>query len=200
VFSRRVVCVHPGVGNEMRQWPAENFAELIDLLVEREDVNVVLIGGSGDAAIAATILDRLEYRERAWTLVGKLDLRDLPAFLTACALFVGNNSGPQHIAAGLGVPTIGVHSGVVDAREWGPLGPRALAVRRDMECSPCYLAKVKDCHRDLACLSELRPGDVYPVCRRLLALDFGGPRWMETAVNDRGCDPPGPVLTSSQAP
>jgi ADP-heptose:LPS heptosyltransferase/GT2 family glycosyltransferase len=178
VFSRRVVCVHPGVGSEMRQWPAEYFAELIDLLVEREDVNVVMIGGSEDAAVAATLLDRLEYRKRVWSLVGKLDLLDLPAFLTACSLFVGNNSGPKHIAAGLGVPTVGIHSGNVDAREWGPVGPYALAVRRDMECSPCYLTKVKDCHRNLACLRELRPGDVYPVCQRLLALGLGGPWWM----------------------
>jgi ADP-heptose:LPS heptosyltransferase/GT2 family glycosyltransferase len=193
VFNRRVVSVHPGVGSEMRQWPARYFAELMDLLVERADVNVVMIGGSEDAAIAATVFDHLEHRGRVWTLVGKLDLRELPAFLMACSLFVGNNSGPKHIAAGLGVPTVGIHSGNVDAREWGPLGPRALAVRRNVECSPCYLTKVKDCHRNLACLRELRPADLYPVCQRLLALGLGGPWWTETVASDAGVTfTPGP--------
>ena len=41
--ARPVVAVHPGVGNEMRQWPAEHFAALIDLLVEKNAVNAVLI-------------------------------------------------------------------------------------------------------------------------------------------------------------
>lgn len=184
VFSRRVVCVHPGVGSEMRQWPAEYFAELVDLLVERAEVNVVIMGGPEDAAIAATVVGHLKHRARVWSLVGKLDLRELPAFLMACSLFIGNNSGPKHIAAGLGVPTVGIHSGNVDAREWGPMGPRALAVRRNVECSPCYLTKVKDCHRNLACLRELRPVDVYPVCERLLALGLGGPWWMEKVATD----------------
>ena len=94
----------------------------------------------------------------------------LPDLLQACDLFVGNNSGPHHIAAALGVPTVGVHSGVVDAIEWGPLGPFAIAIRRDMNCMPCYLDKVVDCHRGLACLRGLSPGDVYRACRPLLAL------------------------------
>jgi ADP-heptose:LPS heptosyltransferase/GT2 family glycosyltransferase len=186
VFSRRVVCVHPGVGNEMRQWPVGYFGELIDLLVERSNVNVVMIGGLEDITVAATVSDHLEHREQVWSLVGKLDLLDLPPVLIACSLFVGNNSGPKHIAAGLGVPTVGIHSGNVDTREWGPIGPHALAVRRNVECSPCYLTKVKDCHRDLACLRELRPAEVYPVCQRLLALGWGGAWWLETVASDRG--------------
>jgi ADP-heptose:LPS heptosyltransferase len=88
--------------------------------------------------------------------------------MRACKLFVGNNSGPKHLAASLGVPTIGIHSGVVDATEWAPLGPQAVAIRRQMICGPCYLEFASDCPRDLACLSGLRPRDVLAVCRRLL--------------------------------
>ena len=59
---------------------------------------------------------------------------------------------------------------LLDAREWGPVGPRAVAIARDMVCSPCYLSKVEDCHRGLACLRELEPGRVYEACKRLLLL------------------------------
>ena len=72
---------------------------------------------------------------------GSTSLADLTGLLRACALYLGNNSGPKHIAAALGVPTIGIHSGVVDAAEWGPIGPRAIALQRNMVCSPCYLVK-----------------------------------------------------------
>ena len=83
-----------------------------------------------------------------WSLIGKVELGQLPSVIGRCALFVGNNSGPHHIAAGLGIPTVGIHSGVVDSREWGPKGPTAVAINRVMTCSPCYLSKLEDCGRD----------------------------------------------------
>jgi len=89
--------------------------------------------------------------------------------LRACALYVGNNSGPKHIAAALGVPTIGIHSGVVDAIEWGPIGARAIAVRRNMACSPCYLARTEDCPRAFACMRGLEPIAVQEVAEIFLA-------------------------------
>ena len=102
-------------------------------------------------------------------MVGKTPLRQLPDLLRACALYVGNNSGPKHIAAALGVPTIGIHSGVVDAIEWGPIGSRAVAVRRNMTCSPCYLARLEDCPRGFACMRGLEPTAVQEVSELFLA-------------------------------
>jgi hypothetical protein len=93
----------------------------------------------------------------------------LPHLLAACVLYIGNDSGPKHIAAAVGVPTIGIHSGVVDAAEWGPIGRRAVALQRDMTCSPCYLASAADCPRDLACLRFLEPASVYQTAQLLLA-------------------------------
>jgi hypothetical protein len=100
--------------------------------------------------------------------MGQFSLADLPKLLVKSALFVGNNSGPQHLAAGLGIPTLGIHSGVVDAHEWGPLGPNAVAVRRDMSCSPCFIEQPKDCPRSLACLTELDVISVFNSCMQLL--------------------------------
>jgi ADP-heptose:LPS heptosyltransferase/GT2 family glycosyltransferase len=168
--GRLLVCVHPGVGSETRQWPAAHFAKLIDLLVANHEVAIALIGGPEEAEVAAEVLARVKSKDAVKSLVGATRLSDLPALLASAALFVGNNSGPKHIAAGLGVPTVGIHSGVVDAREWGPIGPNAVAVRREMSCSPCYLAEAERCPRALACLTDLRPGEVYEVCRRLLLI------------------------------
>ena len=103
------------------------------------------------------------------SLVGRTTLGDLSGLLRACALYLGNNSGPQHIAAALGVPTIGIHSGVVDAAEWGPTGPRAIALQRNMVCSPCYLLKPEECVRDMACLKRLEPAVVHGYCEMMLA-------------------------------
>ena len=51
---------------------------------------------------------------RVQSLVGRVKLAQLPAVMRACVLFVGNNSGPQHLAASLGVPTVGVMVAVFD--------------------------------------------------------------------------------------
>jgi ADP-heptose:LPS heptosyltransferase len=104
------------------------------------------------------------------SLVGAVKLNDLANVMQACVIFVGNNSGPKHLAASLGVPTIGIHSGVVDAAEWAPLGLAAMAVQRRVICGPCYLEFASDCPRAMACLTGIMPRDVLASCRRLLAL------------------------------
>jgi ADP-heptose:LPS heptosyltransferase len=164
-----LVCVHPAVGNAVRQWPAEHFGALIDLLIEEHGVHVVLIGGQDELPVADAVLRTVKHRSAVVSLLGSLQLAELPLLLQVAKLFVGNNSGPQHLAAALGTPTVGIHSGVVDATEWGPFGPRAVAVRRKTVCSPCYVATVAQCHRQMACLRKLRPADVYAVCRGMLA-------------------------------
>lgn len=168
-FDKPLVCVHPGVGNVMRQWPIESYTALIDLIVAEEDVHVLIIGGADEAPLAREI-EAVVDPAAVLSLVGRIGLADLPLVLQASALFIGNNSGPKHIAAALGVPTVGVHSGNVDAAEWGPLGPHAATVRRKMLCSPCYLSNPAECHRQLACLTGIRPADVYRACRPLLRL------------------------------
>jgi ADP-heptose:LPS heptosyltransferase/GT2 family glycosyltransferase len=170
IFCKRVVCIHPASGSEMRQWPAEYFAELIDLLLAHHDVHVIIVGGPDEMDIAQTVLDGIRQRSAVYCLVGKLKLAELPALISKCALFVGNNSGPKHIAAALGVPTIGVHSGVIDSYEWGPLGDNAVAIRRNMSCSPCYLEKSNDCPKELACIRGLGAGSVYRLAARMLAI------------------------------
>ncbi|MGE0415561.1 MAG: glycosyltransferase family 9 protein [Acetobacteraceae bacterium] len=169
LFEKPVVAIHPGVGTIMRQWPAEHFAGLIDLLVERHGVNAVLIGGPDEAELADEVISRVLHAGSVMSLIGKTPLRDLPGLLASCKLYVGNNSGPKHIAAALGVPTIGIHSGVVDAIEWGPVGARAIALRRNMACSPCYLARFEDCPRSLACLRGLEPVAAYEAAEAMLA-------------------------------
>jgi len=174
LFAKPVAAFHLAAGTEMRQWPPAYFAMLIDWLIEADGVTAVLIGTPDDADIIAATLADAAHRDEIVSLAGKLKLSELPYFLANCALFVGNNSGPQHLAGSLGIPAIGIHSGVVDPREWGPLGERAVAIKKEMTCSPCYLSKPADCHRGLGCLTQLTPGAVFPICQRLLHLSKPG--------------------------
>jgi ADP-heptose:LPS heptosyltransferase len=164
-----VVCVHAGAGNEMKQWPIAFFASLIDMLIVRSNVRVLLIGGPDEADVEAELMASIEHGDRMMSMVGKLPLHVLPAVIAGCSLYVGNDSGPKHIAASVGIPTIGVHSGTVDPIEWAPMGQRSVAVARAMTCGPCYLNRLDDCSRGLACMRELEPQAVFRVCEMMLA-------------------------------
>ena len=166
--GRRLVCVHPGAGAPNKQWPLASFASLIEALAA-DGLGVLVIGGADEAGLFARLLRTVRNDAPVANLAGLVGLADLPRILSAMDLFVGNDSGPKHLAATLGVPTVGIHSGTVDAGEWAPIGPTALTVRRDTVCSPCYLADMRDCHRGLACLTGIAVGDVYRACRKLLA-------------------------------
>ena len=174
LFTRRLVCVHPASGNEMRQWPTSHFAELIVALLASENIDIALVGGPDELGVAQDVLDKLSVsHNRVHNLVGATKLDELPYLFDACALFIGNNSGPKHLAAAVGAPTIAIHSGVVDAHEWGPLGNFALAAQRNMTCRPCYKAAREQCDRGLACLNGLHPLEIVPICRKLLSLNRG---------------------------
>jgi ADP-heptose:LPS heptosyltransferase/GT2 family glycosyltransferase len=168
LFAKPVVAIHPGAGNTTKQWPEEHFAALIDLLVERNDVNVLLVGGPDELEIADSLMESVLHPYAVASMAGQTSLAMLPRLLATCVLYIGNDSGPKHIAAAMGLPTIGIHSGVVDATEWGPVGDRAVAVRRNMTCSPCYLAVASDCPRALACLRGLEVVHVHSLAETLL--------------------------------
>ena len=169
LFDKPVVAIHPGAGNITKQWPEEHFSALIDLLVERNDVNVLLVGGPDEVEIADALMQTVLHPEALASMAGQTSLVALPKLLAACVLYIGKDSGPKHIAAAMGLPTIGIHSGVVDAAEWGPVGDRAVAMRRNMTCSPCYLAVAADCPRGLACLRGLEATHVHNLAETMLA-------------------------------
>ena len=168
LFDRPFVCLHPAAGNLNKQWPPDYFAGLVDLVVAAADVNVLVIGAETERPIAEAVIAAVQAKDRVWSVVGKTRIAELPDIVCASILFIGNDSGPKHVAAALGAPTIGIHSGVVDATEWGPLGPRAVGVQRRMSCAPCYLEEASDCHRNLACLKGLKPASVFRVCEQFL--------------------------------
>ncbi|HVZ10594.1 glycosyltransferase family 9 protein [Rhodopila sp.] len=100
LFTKLVVAVHSGAGNVMEQWSESHFS---DLLIERHDVNVLLIGGPDDTEVADRLLASLSHPARAASTTGKSFFTDLPRLLVNCVLLIGNGSGPKHIAAAAGI-------------------------------------------------------------------------------------------------
>lgn len=126
----RLAVVLPGTNWPTKQWPAEHFAQVADLLRERFGLRVVVAGAS-DAAEAAAGIDG------ALNLVGKTNLRQLVALLERADVVIANDSGPMHIAAALGRPLVALF-GPTNPVRTGPFGREQSVLRLDMPCSPCY--------------------------------------------------------------
>jgi len=120
-----LVCVHPGGGVPRKCWPPDRYAGLIEALVAL-GTRPVLTEGPADRARCAATLECLPGHLRP--PVAKPDsVEDLAALIAQADLHVGNDSGPSHLAAALGVPTLAVF-GSTDPAQWRPLGPNACVV------------------------------------------------------------------------
>jgi ADP-heptose:LPS heptosyltransferase len=127
--DRRYAVIHPGARTPNRRWPAENYPPVIEHLANR-GVQVAMIGEAGESAIAAEIaaLSSVSFNN----LVGRLTLGQLAALLERCCLFIGNNTGPIHIAAGVGARIVAIYG--IHAVMWSPLTDRHIMVTPQRPC------------------------------------------------------------------
>lgn len=159
-----LVVVHVGAGTQAKQWPETHWRETIGRLVVERSARVVLVGSLGDRSKAARILDGREWPQVAdWT--GRLTLQELGALLARCDAFVGADSGPAHLAAALGAPSVVLFSGTNDPVQWRPYGDRVEVVFEPVDCRPCH------CHvcpkPSHPCMSRLWPSAVLAALDRV---------------------------------
>jgi len=160
----RLIGLHPGSGVSKRNWPPERFAELADRLIEHSGKKVVLLGGrqrTYDGTDEACLVSAVQanMRREAISLAGRLSLPELTAFLSRCSLFVGNNSGPAHLAATVArVPSLLIWA-PRNERVWHPAGRMAQLVFAEPDCSQnCLFNK---CDRTDYCLGLITVDQVF---------------------------------------
>jgi len=87
-------------------WPAERFATALNQILSQTDADVILFGTSAEASVSSAIASDL--RRPPIDLTGRTPIAELPALLSQCHLFLGNDSGAMHVAAAVGLPVVAV--------------------------------------------------------------------------------------------
>lgn len=147
------VVVHPGATSPSRRWPPERFARLADTIAGR-GFRVVLSGTRGETDVTGAVRDRM--RMPAADVTGRCTLGAFAVLLRAAALLVGNDTGPAHLAAAVGAPSVTVFlSG--DPARWAYDDARHRVARTQVECNPCGHL---DCPIDFRCATSLPVGAV----------------------------------------
>ena len=165
--EERLVLLHPGTAGPAKLWFPQRWAAVADSLANL-GVRLVVTGGPGEEALVEDVAGRM--RARPLTLAGRTTVGQLAALLRRSALALGVDSGPLHLAAAQGVPTLHLY-GPSDAGRFGPWGDpaRHVVIRADLWCSPCGV--FSGCPRGLErpeCMEQINVGRVIAQARQQL--------------------------------
>ncbi|MBT7618618.1 MAG: glycosyltransferase family 9 protein [Calditrichaeota bacterium] len=153
-----IVVVHPGSGNSARNWPAEYFRQLATLLSEQGGVKLIITGIPSESELCRSVADSTHVN-----LCGKSSLTQLAALLLESSLFIGNSTGPLHLASALGIPVTGLYPPVKDCLpvRWGPYNHPEMTITPDLPiCSKCRPGEFSECF----CMEQIAPEDVFQKC------------------------------------
>ena len=168
--GRPLIGIHAGARPPARRWPPARFAAVADNLARRHDAHIILIGGPGEEETVTAVAERMS--ARALNLAGRTSLGGLAALLARLSLFIGNDSGPAHLAEAVGAPTVRLF-GPADVDRWAPRDrTRHVVVRHPVACSPC---EYWECPIDHRCLRRIAPADVTRAADGLLTPTKRGP-------------------------
>jgi lipopolysaccharide heptosyltransferase I len=166
-----IAIMAPGTIWETKHWGTNKFAKVAAHFMSR-GFAVVLIGSQHERAVCEEVAG---LAPGAVDLAGMTTLSELAALISRSAICVTNDSGPMHLAVALDRPVTSIF-GPTDPIWIGPYGRTTAVLQAGLECSPCYLRKLKHCRHDHACMRSVSPLAV--IERAETALRGGEPRFV----------------------
>lgn len=160
-LPRPWVAVNAGSRWQTKRWPAEHFADAMERSVGPRRGSVVIVGGPSEEPVAEEVARGLTVP--FVNLAGRTSLRLLAAVLDSVDLLVTNDSGPMHLAAALGTPTVSIFTCTSPARA-GAFGMGHSILQTSVPCRASY---VKQCSR-MDCMKELTSEKLLPILNESL--------------------------------
>ncbi len=163
--NARWVMLQPGARWSNKRWPAESYTALVRRLAAiQPDLHFAVLGGLEDRPLGESIVQAVP--QRCLDLTGRTTLPEMVEWIRQSALLVTNDTGPMHVAAGLGVPIVGLF-GPTEPRRTGPYGQLNHVLQLPLPCVPCLSSRCAY-PQPLECLRALSPATVFDaVLKRL---------------------------------
>ncbi len=167
LLHRPLVVLHYGTTWQTKLWSLENWQHLASQLVDDGEVIPLLTWGNDEEFKAVTVISEATAGQAIIWPRGSLP--ELVALLDRVSLVVGCDTGPIHIAAALGTPTVSLFR-VTDATRNAPVGSIHRSLQTPMNCAGCLL---KQCDMDAQCAASISVTDVYQAITELTAVPVG---------------------------
>ena len=173
-LPRPLFAVHPGARWETKRWPAEKFAELMIRAGRTWSGTTLILGSKAEQADASRVEQQIGDvvgtggTARVVNLSGQSTLKQLSALLRRVDFAISNDSGPMHLAAGLGTPTLGLFTCTSAVRS-GPPGDQHEMISTTVSCAAGYHKKCPHSGSGhLACFRDLDVERVWSALQRLV--------------------------------
>jgi len=152
-----------------KRWLPEYFAETITAIYSEYGYIPVLFGASNEKQIGELILNNLNPEIPTLNLIGKTNLQELFSCIKHCSVFLTNDSGPMHIAAALGVPTVAIFGSTNDITT-GPFSNNAIVLKSSEPCAPCI--KRHCAYNTYACMKNIKPSDAVDKLKHIINISI----------------------------
>lgn len=153
-----LVAIHPGARQKPRLWPVERYAKVAAGILEKYNAKFIITGSAGEIELAEKLAKLVD--GAAIVGAGKiLSLKHLASVLKHCSLYIGCSTGPSHLAAAMGTPTVLIF-GPESSERWHPLGENHVILKKDVPCSPC-IGRGEIClHPESQCIMQVTSEDM----------------------------------------
>ncbi len=163
----RLVGISPGARWEKKRWPQERFARIGDRLIKEKGTGVILFGNHREQPLIGRIAKIME--TEPIQAAGRADLRLLIGLLEQCHLLITNDSGPMHLATGVGTPVVAIFGPTHPKLGFSPLGERDIILSTNQSCSPCSLHGEGMCWKSRRlCMERITVDDVWRASLQIL--------------------------------
>jgi len=150
-----IIIIHPGSGGSSVDIPQLKLRSIVEKISTGLTENIILTGDDREKYLC----ENLKIKPRILNLAGKLNLSDIIALINRCSIFISNSTGPIHIAAALGIYTIGFYPRIpaCSAQRWGPYTNKKIIFSPKIDCSDCTR---EQCRR-LDCMNSIEVTDIF---------------------------------------
>jgi len=166
--SKKYIAISTGTSIRWlsKKWGTENYLNLIKSLVA-DNYQVILVGSDLELEDSKYILSH--FNDEVLSFVNETNLTELKNLLAQVDLYIGNDSGPSHIAAGVGTNTITIF-GSTDIKHCVKFMPYTgnheyLKPSDDIKCHPCYKTK---CPTNMECMGSIKVEDIFEKVKYIL--------------------------------
>ena len=160
--GRPYAVIHPASVMATKRWDPGLFAQVARQLTKHRPLTIVVTAGPGEESFASQVAKDID----GTVILLGLTIPELAELIRGARLYIGNDSGPMHLAAAVDTPTVAVW-GSSDSRRWRPWKVEHRVVQNPFECNPCpgYRCLVAD---SPLCIESVTVGQVTAAAKELL--------------------------------
>lgn len=131
-----LIGIHPGGNWAYKLWDARNYAQLANALCQEQNASILLFAGPNERELQARVAKIMDVPP---ILVKTENLRHLAALISTCDVYIGNDTGPMHIASAVDTPVVALFGSTNHIRS-GPYGDKHTVLQSgiDLGCNPCH--------------------------------------------------------------